>query len=169
VTRNRRLGDILKAMTDEPSQNWKGAERRHPHPSPRGRKTLKWTIMAGALAGFGILLYLNVLLQRVIDKAQPVAPSDVASLTLWLKIMSIVMGLSMFGVAVWIAHFSWRISTTAVYPPPGSRRVKPKRVVRGQPARFLAMIGYFIAASLGIAGLALIPVVWRLLAKLAGP
>ena len=146
-----------------------GAERRQPHPSPRGRKTLKWVIIAGALAGFGILFYLNVLLQRVIDKAQPAAPRDVVNLTLWLKVMSVVMGLSMFGVALWIAHFAWRIGTTAVYPPPGSRHIKSKRVVRGHPARLFAMIGYFVAATLGFAGLALIPVVWRLLGKLTAP
>lgn len=155
-------------MSDEPSQNWAGDERRRPHPAPRARKTLKWTIISGALVGFGILLYLNVLLQRVIDKTQPVAPQDVARLSEWLKIMSVVMGLSMFGVAIWIAHFAWRVSTTAVYPPPGSRHLKPKRVLRGQPARFFALIGYFLAATLGIAGLALIPLVWRLLARLAG-
>jgi hypothetical protein len=155
-------------MNQEPPQDWQGPERRQPHPTPRGRKTLKWTIIAGALAGFGILLYLNMLLQRVIDKTQPVAPRDVANLALWLRIMSVVMGLSMFAVAVWIAHFSWRVSTTAVYPPPGSRNAKPSRVLRGHPARFFALIGYFIAAALGIAGLALIPIVWRLLANIAG-
>jgi hypothetical protein len=125
--------------------------------------------MLGAVLGFAILLYLNVLLQRVIDKAQPVAPEDVVRLTQWLKVMSVVMGLSMVGVATWIAHFCWRISTTQVYPPPGSREIKPKRVVRGQPARMLALVGYFVAAALGVTGLALIPVVWRLLAKLAAP
>jgi hypothetical protein len=125
--------------------------------------------MLGAVLGFAILLYLNVLLQRVIDKAQPVAPEDVVRLTQWLKVMSVVMGLSMVGVATWIAHFCWRISTTQVYPPPGSRDIKPKRVVRGLPARMLALVGYFVAATLGVTGLALIPVVWRLLAKLATP
>jgi hypothetical protein len=154
-------------MSDEPSQNWAGDERRQPHPAPRARKTLKWAIISGALLGFGILLYLNVLLQRVIDRTQPVAPQDVARLAQWLKIMSVVMGLSMFGVATWIAHFAWRVSTTAVYPPPGSRHLKPKRVLRGQAARLFALIGYFLAATLGIAGLALIPIVWRLLARLA--
>jgi hypothetical protein len=156
-------------MTEEPPQDRQAPERRQPHPTPRGRKTLKWTIIAGALAGFGILLYLNVLLQRVIDKSLPAAPRDVANLALWLKIMSVVMGLSMFAVAVWIAHFSWRVGTTAAYPPPGSRHIKPQRVVRGHPARLFALIGYFVAAALGVAGLALIPVVWRLLAHLAGP
>jgi hypothetical protein len=125
--------------------------------------------MLGAVLGFGILLYLNVLLQRVIDKAQPVAPEDVVRLTQWLKVMSVVMGLSMVGVATWIAHFCWRISTTKIYPPPGSREIKPKRVLRGQPARMLALVGYFVAVTLGVTGLALIPVVWRLLAKLAAP
>jgi len=94
--------------------------------------------MLGAVVGFGILLYLNVLLQRVIDKAQPAAPEDVVRLTQWLKVMSVVMGLSMVGVATWIAHFSWRVSTTQVYPPPGSRGIKPKRVLRGTTARMFA-------------------------------
>ncbi|MGH8262959.1 MAG: hypothetical protein ACRET4_05745 [Steroidobacteraceae bacterium] len=125
--------------------------------------------MFGAVLGFGILLYLNVLLQRVIDKSQPVAPADVARLTQWLKVMSVVMGLSMVGVATWIAHFCWRISTTQVYPPPGSRDIKPKRVLRGKTARMFALIGYFLAVTLGVTGLALIPVVWRLLAKLGAP
>jgi hypothetical protein len=156
-------------MADEPSPNWDGPERRAPHPAPRARKTLKWTIIVGALLGFGILLYLNVLLQRVIDRTQAVSPADAAQLTQWLKVMSVVMGLSMVGVAIWIAHFSWRVSTTAVYPPPGSRHIKPKRVLRGQPARFFSLIGYFVAAVLGCSGLALVPIVWRLLGKLAAP
>jgi hypothetical protein len=124
--------------------------------------------MAGAVGGFGILLYLNVLLQRVIDKTQPVAPEDIASLAQWLRVMSVVMGLSMLGVAVWIAHFSWRVSTTAVYPPPGSRHLKPKRVLRGRVARTVALAGYLFAAVLGSAGVALVPLVWRLLQKIAG-
>jgi hypothetical protein len=155
-------------MSEEPEQNWDGPERRQPHPAPRSRKTLKWVIVAGAVGGFGILLYLNVLLQRVIDKAQPVAPQDIASLARWLRVMSVVMGLSMLGVAVWIAHFSWRVSTTAVYPPPGSRHIKPKRVLRGRVARTAALAGYLFAAVLGSAGVALVPVVWRLLKRIAG-
>ncbi len=155
-------------MSEEPERNWDGSERRQPHPAPRSRKTLKWVIMAGAVGGFGILLYLNVLLQRVIDKSQPVAPQDIASLAQWLRVMSVVMGLSMLGVAVWIAHFSWRVSTTAVYPPPGSRHIKPKRVLRGRVARTVALAGYLFAAVLGSAGVALVPVVWRLLQKIAG-
>lgn len=123
--------------------------------------------MFGAVLGFGILLYLNVLLQRVIDKAQPVKPEDVAHLTQWLKVMSVVMGLSMVGVAAWIAHFSWRISTTKVYPPPGSRELKPKRILRGRAARLFALLGFFVSATLGVGGLALIPVVWRLLGKIS--
>ena len=126
--------------------------------------------MLGAVLGFGILLYLNVLLQRVIDKTQTApSPADAARLVLWLKVMSIVMGVSMVGVATWIAHFSWRVSTTEVYPPPGSRHIKPRRVLRGQPARFFSLIGYFIAAVLGCSGLALVPIVWHLLAKLSAP
>ncbi|HZF15526.1 MAG TPA: hypothetical protein VE046_06255 [Steroidobacteraceae bacterium] len=157
-------------MADEPTQNYPGPERRAPHPAPRARKTLKWTIIVGAVLGFGILFYLNVLLQRVIDKTNAVAsPADAVRLVQWLKVMSVVMGVSMVGVAIWIAHFSWRISTTAVYPPPGSRHIKPKRVLRGQPARFFSLIGYFIAAVLGCSGLALVPIVWRLLGKLGTP
>ncbi len=168
MPRSRQREDILEGMSDEPGQDFDGPERRKPHPAPRSRKTLKWVIVGGAVGGFGILLYLNVLLQRVIDKAQPIAPEDIVSLSEWLRVMSVVMGLSMLGVAIWIAHFSWRVSTTAIYPPPGSRQIKPKRVLRGRVARALALAGYLLAAVLGSAGVALVPVVWRLLHKIAG-
>jgi hypothetical protein len=125
--------------------------------------------MAGAAAGFGILFYLNVLLQRVIDKTRPAAAHDVAGLTRWLKVMSVVMGLSIFGVALWIAHFSWRVNSTAVYPPPGSRHIKPRQVLRGARARWLALMGYVLAATLALVGCALIAGVWRLLRAAAGP
>ena len=168
MTRSRQRRDILEGMSDESGQERDGPERRQPHPAPRSRKTLKWVIVAGAVAGFGILMYLYVLLQRVTDRTQPAATADVVSLFHWLRVMSVVMGLSMVGVAVWIAHFSWRISTTAVYPPPGSRHIRPKRVLRGRVARSLALAGYLFAAVLGSAGAALVPVVWRLLHRIAG-
>jgi len=122
--------------------------------------------MFGAVLGFGILSISQRPAAAGHRQGQPVAPEDVERLTHWLKVMSVVMGLSMVGVATWIAHFCWRISTTQVYPPPGSRDIKPKRVLRGTSARMFALVGYFVAATLGVTGLALIPVVWRLLAKL---
>jgi len=156
-------------MGTEPAPGWGGSERRQPHPSPRGRKTLKWGIIAGALSGFAILLYLNVLLQRVIDRTQPVSEHDVVGLALWLRIMSVTMGLSILGVAAWIAHFSWRVARSGVYPPPGSRHLEPRRVLRGREARTLARVGYALAGILGTAGVALIPLVWKLLRALSVP
>jgi hypothetical protein len=156
-------------MSHEHQGGWGGSERRQQHPSPRGRRTLKWGIIAGALSGFAILMYLNVLLQRVIDRTQPPSAHDAAGLAVWLRIMSVTMGLSILGVAAWIAHFSWRVARSGVFPPPGSRHLAPRRIVRGREARAFAHVGYALAALLGMAGLALIPLVWKLLRTLSGP
>lgn len=124
-------------------------------------------IVLGVLAGFTLLIWLAVEVRRLTDdlRAAP-TPADVHRAALLLRCLAVIMSVSLAGVAVWIGHFAWRVRVADVYPPPGSRHMNVRRVLRGAEAQRVANIFFALAVLLFAAGCALVPAVWELLERL---
>lgn len=155
-------------MDSEPSPPTAAVpERRRPHPAPVARLMLMALIVLGVLIGFTLLVWLAVEVRRLTDAAR-VAPTrgDVERAALLLRTLAVIMSVSLAGVAVWIGHFAWRVRAADVYPPPGSRHMQVRRVLRGPEAQRVATICFVLAMLLLAAGCALVPVVWELLERL---
>ena len=142
-------------------------ERRRPHPAPVARLVLMFLIVLGVLIGFTLLVWLAVEVRRLTDATRVVpTPADIQRAALLLRTLAIIMSVSLAGVAVWIGHFAWRVRATDVYPPPGSRHMHVRRVLRGAEAQRVATVCFVLAVLLLAAGCTLVPLVWELLERL---
>lgn len=144
-----------------------GTERRRPHPAPVARFVLMGLIVLGVLIGFTLLVWLAIEVRKLTDD-QRVAPTpaDIQRAALLLRTLAVIMSVSLAGVAVWIGHFAWRVRVADVYPPPGSRHMNVRRVLRGAEAQRVAKVCFVLAVLLVAAGCALVPLVWELLERL---
>jgi hypothetical protein len=154
-------------MDTEPNPGTPVAERRRPHPAPIARLVLMLFIVLGVLVGFTLLVWLAVEVRRLSDAARVApTPEDVQRAALLLRTLAVIMSVSLAGVAVWIGHFAWRVRAADVYPPPGSRHMHVRRVLRGAEAQRVATVCFVLAALLLAAGCTLVPLVWELLERL---
>jgi len=120
-------------------------------------------IMLGVLAGFTVLVWLAIDVRKLTQKAGVPTDADLARAVTLFRSLACVMTASLAGVAAWIGHFAWRVHRTDVYPPPGSRHMRVKRVLRGPEARRVAVVCFTIAGLLALCAAVLIPLVIRLL------
>lgn len=155
-------------MDQEPNVSPVGRpERRRPHPAPVARLVLMALIVLGVLVGFTLLVWLAVEVRKLTDDLRVApTPEDIRRAALLLRVLAVIMSVSLAGVAVWIGHFAWRVHASDVYPPPGSRHVRVRRVLRGADAQRVARIWFVLAALLLAAGCTLVPLVWELLERL---
>ena len=124
-------------------------------------------IVLGVLVGFTLLVWLAVEIRKLTDDLRVApTPADIERAALLLRVLAVLMSVSLAGVAVWIGHFAWRVRAADVYPPPGSRHIRVRRVLRGAEAQRLATICFVLAVLLLAAGCALVPLVWELLERL---
>lgn len=123
-------------------------------------------IVLGLLAGFTLLVWLAVEVRKLTDDLQAPAPGDVRRAALLLHALAIIMSVSVVGLALWIGHFAWRVRKADVYPPPGSRHLRVRRVARGADAQRIARLCFVLAAILCAAGLAFAPLAFELLERL---
>lgn len=145
---------------------WPGVDRRRPHPAPIGRRLLMLAIILGVLGGFTLLIWLAVDVRKLSTRGGLPSAEQLARAAQLMRVLAIVMSVSVLGVATWIGHFAWRVRKNEVYPPPGSRHLRVKRVLRGDEARRVSTILFTLAALLVLAGAAVVPMVLRLLATL---
>lgn len=146
---------------------WLGArDRRRPHPTPRARRVLMFVIVTGVLCGFAVLVWLIAELRLLMDKSRLPAHEDLQRAALAFKTLAIVMSVSVLCVAVWIGHFAWRVHRENVYPPPGSRHMRVRRVRRDREARRLAYICYALAGALFGSAIAITPVAFQVMRML---
>lgn len=152
------------------SGTWSGTiERRRPHPAPLARRLLMLAIMLGVLAGFTLLVWLAIDVRKLTQKAGLPGSGDLERAVLLFQVLAYVMAASLLGVAAWIGHFAWRVRKTEVYPPPGSRHMRVKRVLRGPDAHRVATVCFTIAFLLAVCAAVLVPLVYRLLTTLGLP
>lgn len=141
-------------------------ERRRPHPMPRARIVLMILIVLGLLAGFGSLVWLIAELRLLMDKTRIPTHQDLERAALAFKVLAVVMSLSVLGMATWIGHFAWRVQREQVYPPPGSRHLRVKRVLRGRETLRVVYVCYGLAGVLTIAGVVMTPVAFHIMRSL---
>lgn len=141
-------------------------ERRRPHPLPRARIALMILIVLGLLVGFASLVWLIAELRLLMDKTRIPTHEDLERAALAFKVLAVVMSISVFGMATWIGHFAWRVHRHDVYPPPGSRHLRVKRVRKGAEARSVAYACYSLAALLVLAGIAITPMAFHIMGTL---
>ena len=124
-------------------------------------------IVLGVLIGFALIVWLAVEVRRLTDATRvPPTLADIERATLLLRTLAVIMSVSLAGVAVWIGHFAWRVRSADVYPPPGSRHMHVRRVLRGAEAQRVATVCFVLAVLLLAAGCTLVPLVWELLERL---
>jgi hypothetical protein len=143
-----------------------GFERRRPHPAPIARGLLMALIVLGVLAAFSVLVWLAVQIRTLTDNSHAPNAGDLQRATELFRTVVWILSASVVAVAIWIGHFGWRIRRSEVYPPPGSRHLRVRRVLRGDAARRMANFFMTVAAVLLICGLAEVPLVTHLLKSL---
>jgi hypothetical protein len=143
-----------------------GSERRRPHPAPIARRVLMALIVLGVLAAFSVLVWLAVQIRTLTDNSHAPNAGDVRRATELFSTLVWILSASVVGVAIWIGHFGWRIRRSEVYPPPGSRHLRVRHVLRGDAARRMANLFIGVGFVLLICGLAEVPLVMQLLASL---
>jgi hypothetical protein len=143
-----------------------GFERRRPHPAPIARGVLMALIVLGVLTAFSVLVWLAVQIRTLTDNSHAPNGADLRRATELFRILVGILSASVVGVAIWIGHFGWRVRRSEVYPPPGSRHLRVRRVLRGDAARRMANLFIVMSVVLLICGLAEVPLVMHLLASL---
>ncbi len=123
-------------------------------------------IILGVMAGFVTLVWLIAELRLLMDKDRVPTPADLERAALAFKALAAVLGTSLVAVATWIGHFAWRVQRTAVFPPPGSRQLRVRRVLRGAEALRVAYLCYAVAGILMMLGIAVTPVAFHLMKTL---
>ncbi|HEY7377535.1 MAG TPA: hypothetical protein VH542_02510 [Steroidobacteraceae bacterium] len=143
-----------------------GSERRRPHPAPVARRVLMVLIVLGVLGAFSVLVWLAVQIRTLTDNSHTPNADDLRRATELFRTLVRILSASVVGVAIWIGHFGWRIRRSEVYPPPGSRHLRVRRVLRGAAAKRMANVFIGVGFVLLLCGLAEVPLVMRLLASL---
>lgn len=123
-------------------------------------------IMLGVLGGFTLLVWLAVDVRKLSNRGGLPSAQELARAAQLLRVLAVVMSVSVLGVATWIGHFAWRVRKNEVYPPPGSRHLRVRRVLRGFEAHRVSGILFTVAGVLALAGASIVPLVLRLLASL---
>jgi polyferredoxin len=133
---------------------------------PRARTALMVAIVVGVLCALAVLVWLIAELRLLMDKSRVPTREDLERAALAFKTLSVVMSCAVLGAATWIGHFAWRIHREEVYPPPGSRHLRVKRVRRGKEARRVAWYCYALAVLLIAGALAIAPVAFHMMRTL---
>jgi hypothetical protein len=123
-------------------------------------------IVLGMLGAFSVLVWLVVQIRTLTDNSRIPNVEDVRRAAELFRRLAWILSASVIGAAIWIGHFAWRIRRNAVYPPPGSRHLHVRRVLRGAEAKRVSSICMVLAVLLLICGLALAPLVSRALERL---
>jgi hypothetical protein len=123
-------------------------------------------IIVGVLAAFTLLVWLAVEVKALTDQTRVPTEEELRRAATLFRILAVVMSGSVLGVALWIGHFAWRVHKFEVYPPPGSRQMRVRRVLRGAEARRVSSVCFVIAGLLAAAGAWLAPLVFRLLSAM---
>ena len=123
-------------------------------------------IVLGMLGAFSLLVWLVVQIRTLTDNSRIPNSEDVLRAAELFRSLAWILSASVVGAAIWIGHFAWRIRSNEVYPPPGSRHIHVRRVLRGAEARRASNICMTLAVLLLICGLALAPLVSRALERL---
>ena len=133
---------------------------------PLARRLLMLLIVLGVLGAFALLVWLAVQIRALTEDSHIATAGDVQLAARLFRILAWVLSASIVGAATWIGHFAWRIRRNEVYPPPGSRHLHVRRIRRGDEARRVANVCMVLAALLLICGMALAPLVIRLMASI---
>jgi hypothetical protein len=123
-------------------------------------------IVLGVLAAFSVLVWLVVQIRTLTDNSRVPGVQDVRRAAELFRSVAWILSASVVGAAIWIGHFALRIRRNEVYPPPGSRHIQVRRVLRGAEAKRVSNICMTLAALLLICGITLAPLVLRALARL---
>jgi hypothetical protein len=133
---------------------------------PIARRLLMFLIVLGMLAAFSVLVWMVVQIRTLTDNSRIPNLEDARRAAQLFRALAWILSASVVGAAIWIGHFAWRIRRNQVYPPPGSRHIHARRVLRGAEARRVSSICMVLAVMLLTCGLALAPLVSRALARL---
>lgn len=136
---------------------------------PLGRRLLMLLIVLGVLGGFTLLVWLSVEVKKLTDDLSVPTRQDIQRAVVLLRTLAVIMSVSVVSVSVWIGHFAWRVRKSDVFPPPGSRHVRVKRILHGPEAQRMANLCIVLAVLLLAGGLALVSFVFGLLEQIGLP
>ena len=133
---------------------------------PIARRLLMVLIVLGVLGAFSVLVWIVMQIRTLTDNSRIPNTDDVRRAAELFRTVAWILSASVVGVAIWIGHFGMRIRRNDVYPPPGSRHISVRRVLRGADARRIANTCMILAVLLLVCGLSLAPLVLRALSRL---
>jgi len=136
---------------------------------PLGRRLLMLLIVLSMLGGFTLVVWLAVEVKSLGQDVSAPTDEDIRRAVILLRTLAVITSMSVAGVAIWIGHFAWRVRKSDVFPPPGSRHVRVKRVLHGPEAQRMANLCFVLAVLLLAGGLALVSFVFGLLEQIGLP
>lgn len=130
---------------------------------PQARRRVLIFLAVATLVGLLGIVEIEEWLHRLRQDAATDPEGAVEDAAQLLRIMAAVISLSLAGLGLVIARFSWRVLRAERLPPPASPVIVDMRVVVGAPARRRAYVGFALAASLGAFAVMLPYLLWRIL------
>ncbi len=86
-----------------------------------------------------------------------------------IKLLALTLGVFLAGFSAWLFHFSLRSARAECFPPPGTRLIRERTTLTGEPARARARLGYVLAAVIAAAAVVLPAYVWHTTTLLTRP
>jgi len=130
------------------------------------RGIILMVLILAAAVGCLIILYFKGLLADMEVLAEHSPDRAVDKISGVLRALALAMGGSILFIAVYLAYFSQRVWKTAQFPPPGTRVIKDTRLITGAAAKRRGAIGLILAAVIGILGIIISVLMWRLVSSL---
>jgi hypothetical protein len=86
-----------------------------------------------------------------------------------IKLLALTLGVFLAGFSAWLFHFSLRSARAGCFPPPGTRLIKERTTLTGEPAQARARLGYVLAAVIAAAAVVLPTYLWHTTSLLTRP
>ncbi len=130
---------------------------------PKLRRITVVTLILVILLGGAGLYWLRSLPSGLEQWAREDPEGAIVELKLVLRVIFVAMGVIPISVGVFLMYVSRRVLEQQRYPPAGMRVIVDTVIVRGAPARRMALVGMACSALLIVAGVAGPVIGWRVL------
>jgi hypothetical protein len=138
-------------------------------PDPRARRNAAVLVLVFTLLGTVAYFATNRFVADLKELAWVDPGLAVEQAGMAIKLLALTLGVFLAGFSAWLFHFSLRSDRAGCFPPPGTRLIRERTILTGEPARARARLGYVLAAVIAAAAVALPAYLWHTIDLLTGP